>query len=108
MLPWFLLAGAIVLEVSATLSLRASDGLTNLAWVAPVALGYVGAFVLLAQVLRLGMPIGVAYAVWAAVGIAVTALAASAIFSEPLTWTMGLGIALIGLGVVLVESGSHA
>jgi small multidrug resistance pump len=108
-MPWLLLTAAIALEVAATLSLKASDGLTKLIWAFPVAIGYLGAFVLLAQVLRLGMPVGVAYAVWAAAGIILTAILGSVLFAEPLTWTMAAGIVLISLGVILVETGGgHA
>jgi small multidrug resistance pump len=106
MTAWALLVSAIVLEVGATLSLRASDGSTRWVWVAPVAVGYVGAFVLLAQVLRLGIPVGVAYAVWAASGIVLTAVLAHFFFGDPFTWVMAAGIVLIGAGVVLVECGS--
>lgn len=105
---WTMLLVAIVLEVGATLSLRASDGLKQLIWVAPIAVGYVGSFILLAQVLKLGIPVGVAYGVWSAIGVALTAVLGKAIFSDPLTAKMGIGIALIIGGVVMLESGSTA
>ncbi|WP_265444949.1 DMT family transporter [Flexivirga meconopsidis] len=105
---WLMLAGAIALEVTATLSLRASDGLTKLIWLIPIALGYGGAFVLLAQVLKQGMPVGVAYGIWSAIGVAATALLGKVIFDDPLTWRMGLGIVLVIGGVALLESSSAA
>lgn len=105
MLAWLYLSAAIVLEVTATLSLRASEGLTRWGWLFPIAIGYLGAFALLAQVLKLGIPVGVAYGVWAASGVALTALLAWLIFKEPLTWMMLLGIALIVAGVAFVELG---
>lgn len=105
MLAWLYLSAAIVLEVTATLSLRASEGLTRWGWLIPIAIGYLGAFALLAQVLKLGIPVGVAYGVWAASGVALTALLAWAIFKEPLTWMMLVGIVLIALGVAFVELG---
>jgi small multidrug resistance pump len=105
MTPWVLLAVAILMEVGATLALRASDGLTNWVWAIPVAIGYVGSLVLLALVLRLGMPVGVAYAVWAACGVVLTAVLSHFLFGEALTWVMAGGIALIGAGVALVELG---
>lgn len=101
-----MLLGAIALEVAATLSLRASDGFRQLGWLVPIVIGYGGSFVLLAQVLKLGMPVGVAYGVWSAIGVALTALFGKVIFSDPLTVKMGLGIILVIGGVVLLESGS--
>jgi small multidrug resistance pump len=105
MTVWVLLVLAIVMEVGSTLALRASDGLTNWVWTIPVAIGYVGSLILLAQVLRLGMPVGVAYAVWAACGVVLTAVLSHIFFGESLTWVMAGGIALIGAGVALVELG---
>jgi small multidrug resistance pump len=101
---WVLLAIAIVCEVGATISLKlATDGRRR--WYAPVAVGYVAAFSLLAGALALGLPIGVAYGVWAATGVALTAVLGRLLFKDPLTWTMAAGIVLIVVGVVLIELG---
>ncbi|WP_375003488.1 DMT family transporter [Aeromicrobium sp. CTD01-1L150] len=102
---WMLLAGAIVMEVIATLSLRASQDAPW--WLVAVVLGYLAAFVLLALTLREGMPVGVAYGVWAASGIALTAVLAALIFGDPFTAAIAAGIALIIGGVLLVELGSQ-
>lgn len=102
---WALLGAAIVVEVAATLSLRASQD--HSAWLVVVAAGYIGAFVLLTMVLRAGMPIGVAYGVWGALGTVGTAVLAAAIFGDPFTWPIGVGIGLIIAGVLLVEMGSR-
>ena len=101
--PW--LAGAILAEVGATLALRAATD--RPAWFALTAVGYTASFVLLAAVLRRGMAIGVAYGIWAASGVTLTALAAAALFDEALTGVMGLGFVAIVAGVLLVELGSH-
>ncbi|WP_100810132.1 DMT family transporter [Microbacterium sp. BR1] len=103
-MAWVMLAAAILLEVAATLSLKvAIDGKKR--WFIAVGVGYVSAFSLLAVSLSLGLPIGVAYGIWAATGVALTAILGRAIFREPLTWTMGAGIALIVAGVFLIELG---
>jgi len=97
---------AIVSEVAGTLALRAA--LDHRAWFLLVAAGYLAAFALLAAVLAAGLPVGVAYGIWAASGVALTAVLASFVFGDPLTLPMGLGIALVIAGVLLVELGSHA
>jgi small multidrug resistance pump len=102
---WALLAAAITIEVLATLSLRASQD--HSAWLVPVVAGYVGAFVLLTMVLRTGMPVGVAYGIWGAMGTAGTAVLAAVIFDDPFTWPIVAGIGLIIAGVLLVEFGSQ-
>jgi small multidrug resistance pump len=105
MRKWVLLSAAIATEVTGTLSLRASQD--HSAWLAVVVVGYVSSFILMAAVLRAGMPVGVAYGIWGAIGTAVTAVAASVIFGEAFTWPLAAGIALIIAGVLLVEFGSH-
>ena len=105
MRKWALLAGAISTEVVATLSLRASQD--HSAWLVLVVAGYVGSFILLTMVLRAGVPVGVAYGIWGALGTAVTAVLAAVLFGDPFTWPIVAGIVLIIAGVLLVEFGSH-
>ncbi len=105
-MTWLLLAGAIVSEVAATLSLRASEGLRKKAWIAPIAIFYAGAFGLLTLTLIQGMPVGIAYGIWAASGVALTAIGAHVFFKERLTWRMTAGIVLIAIGVFIIELGS--
>jgi len=100
---WWALAGAILIEVIATLSLRASDGFRKKAWIVPVIAGYLASFYLLWVSLSLGMPVGIAYGVWTACGVALVAIIARVLFSDPLTWVMALGIALIVAGVLTIE-----
>ena len=100
---WLVLAGAIAVEVFATLSLRASDGFRKKAWISPVVAGYLVCFYLLWLSLSLGMPVGIAYGVWTACGVALVAVIARYLFAEPLTWVMVLGIVLIIAGVLTIE-----
>jgi small multidrug resistance pump len=104
-MQYLYLMGAIVCEVAGTLCLRAAaTGRTW--WYAAVTAGYLAAFVLLLLALRKGMPLGIAYGVWAAVGVALTAVASRFLFSEPLTRRMLSGIAIIVVGVLLIEVGA--
>ncbi|GAA3705068.1 multidrug efflux SMR transporter [Zhihengliuella alba] len=105
MVKWLYLGLAILGEVTGTLALRAAvdDG----GWTALAVAGYVVAFALLGLTLRAGMPVGVAYGVWGASGVALTAVAGALLFGEALGTTAVAGLALIVVGVVLIESGSH-
>lgn len=105
MRQWLYLGGAIVSEVTAALSLKGS--LEHPALVAVVIVGYLVAFTLLSFTLKEGMPLGVAYGVWGAAGVVLTAVLSFFIFGEPLTLLMGLGIVVIVIGVFLVELGSQ-
>lgn len=103
---WTLLTGAITMEVVGTLSLRASHD--HAGWLILVVIGYVSALALLTLVLRVGVPVGVAYGIWGAAGTAATAALAAAIYDDPFTWPIVAGIGLIVAGVLLVELGSRS
>lgn len=105
MTRWIMLVSAILCEVVGSLSLKAA--LDNPAWYLVVTIGYVAAFGFLTAALRAGMGIGVAYGIWGALGVALTAVFSSLIFDEPLTVTMMVGLVLIMGGVLLVEFGSQ-
>lgn len=105
MSKWTMLAVAILTEVAATLALRAA--LDHTAWFVVVAAGYLAAFALLGAILAAGMPVGVAYGIWSATGVALTAVLAALVFGDPFTLRIGAGIALVIGGVLLVELGSH-
>ena len=105
MKKWWLLVGAIVTEVTGTLALA---GAADHLWLYAVTLVGEGAsFYLLVKVLQAGMPLGVAYGVWSALGVAATAVLSAVVFGERFTAVMVLGLALIVGGVVLIEVGSH-
>ncbi|NMO01803.1 QacE family quaternary ammonium compound efflux SMR transporter [Gordonia sp. TBRC 11910] len=104
-MAYLFLACAIASELIATLALRvAATGRPS--FYAIVTLGYLGGFAGLLIALRQGIPLGVAYGVWTAAGVALTAVASRILFDEPLTRRMIGGIALIAAGVLLVELGA--
>jgi small multidrug resistance pump len=104
-MKWILLAGAIISEVTASLSLKAA--LDHPAFFIVVVLGYTASFGFLAAVLRKGLGLGVAYGIWAALGVTLTVLLAALIFGETLTPVMLVGVAMVIGGVLCVELGSH-
>jgi small multidrug resistance pump len=109
MSSWLFLAGAIASEVTATLCLRASDGFARLGFTAVVVVGYVASFWCLAQSLQRGMALGVAYGVWSGIGVATVAVLGKVFFDDGLSPTALAGIALIIVGVIVVQlGGTHA
>lgn len=102
---WLLLLVAIACEVTASLSLKGALDRPGL--YAVVVVGYLASFVLLDAVLRRGLPLGVAYGVWGALGVAATAVMSALVFDEPISALMGAGIVLVIGGVLVVELGSH-
>jgi small multidrug resistance pump len=96
---------AIASEVLATLALKAVSA-SHRAWLIVVVLFYPTSFVMLAFALREGMTIGIAYGIWTACGLALTSIFGLLIFKEKLHRVTYLGIAIIAIGVFLVESGA--
>ncbi|XID75939.1 DMT family transporter [Alkanindiges sp. WGS2144] len=102
----FYLALAIALEIAGTLCLRLSDGFSKWPYVLGVAIGYGLAFWLLSLSLKLGLPLGMAYAIWSGLGTAIIALIGLYLFKEPLFLMQWFGIGFIILGVLLLNLGS--
>ncbi|ROQ41336.1 small multidrug resistance pump [Frondihabitans sp. PhB188] len=103
---YLFLALAIVSEVVATTFLRVVS-FPNAPWwpYIVVVVGYVASFFFLSQTLRADVPLGVAYAVWAGVGVVLVAAISWLVFHEPLTLTQIGGIVLVIAGVGLLELG---
>lgn len=99
------LALAIVFEVGGTICLRLSHGFSKWPYVLGIYMGYSLAFWLLSLSLKLGMPLGMAYAIWSGLGTAIIAIIGVYLFKEPLFLIQWCGIALIMGGVVLLNLG---
>ncbi|MFE3029108.1 DMT family transporter [Nocardia tengchongensis] len=103
---WILLGAAILAEVAATTSLQVSDGLSRVWPTVVVVVGYSAAFILLSQVLKRGMNLGVAYSVWVAVGVALVALIGAMFLGGGFTWIQVCGLVLVTAGVVVIKLGA--
>lgn len=99
---WLFLLAAIISEVTATSSLKASAGFTKLAPSIVVVAGYALSFYFLSLVLK-AIPIGIAYAVWAGLGIVLLALVGWLVFCQVLDTPALLGMALILSGVIIMN-----
>ena len=103
LLAWVLLGAAIATEVVGTLALRGSHGFTQLVPSIITVIGYVASFILLAIVLK-SLPVGIVYAIWSAIGIALVAIFGKLIFDDPVPPLAIAGMVLIVGGVVLVSA----
>jgi multidrug transporter EmrE-like cation transporter len=103
-MPYVLLAVAIIGEVFGTACMKLSDGFKNKLPVIGLVIGYLVAFGLIG-IAVVDIPLGVAYGIWAGAGTALTALVGALVWKEGLGWKKVAGIALIIVGVVLLEIG---
>ncbi|MFO7648776.1 multidrug efflux SMR transporter [Halomonas sp. 3H] len=101
-MPFVYLALAIVAEVVGTTALKATDGFTRLWPSVLVAVSYLLAFYLLSLVLR-SIPVGIAYAVWAGLGIVLVAAVGVVVYGQRPDLPALLGMAMIIGGVVVIQ-----
>lgn len=99
---WSLLAVAILAEVVGTSFLKSAEGFTRLWPSLMVVASYLVAFYFLGLTLRT-LPVGIAYAVWAGVGVALIAVIGWLVLGQRLDAAAIIGIALIVAGVVVLN-----
>ena len=101
-MQWAYLAIAILSEDIATSALKAAQGFTR--WVPSllVIVGYGSAFFFLSLTLRT-IPLGVCYAIWSGVGVALVTLVGWALYHQSLDLAAFIGIGLIVSGVLVLN-----
>ncbi len=106
---WLFLAIAIVGEVVATSALKSSEGFTRLMPSLIVLAGYSAAFYFLSLALK-SIPVGIAYAVWAGLGIVLVAAIAWLFHGQKLdSWALvGMGLIISGVAVLNLLSKTSA
>ncbi len=93
---------AIVAEVIATSALKASEEFSKLVPSILVVVGYGAAFYFLALVLKT-IPVGIAYAIWAGIGIVLIAIVGAVMFEQIPDVPAIVGMVLIISGVVVIN-----
>jgi len=101
-MKWIFLSIAILAEVIATMSLKHSDGFKNLVPSIIVVVGYGVAFYFLSLVLK-SVSIGIAYAIWAGMGIVLVSIFGYFVFKQTLDIPAIIGLSLIIIGVVVIN-----
>ena len=96
------LAIAIIAEVIATSSLKASAEFSRLWPSLLVVLGYATAFYCMTLALR-AIPLGITYAIWSGLGIVRITLVGVVVYDEKLDVPAAIGMGLIITGVVVIN-----
>ncbi len=99
---WIFLFIAIVAEVTATSALKAADSFRNFLPSLVVVVGYSVAFFFLSLTLK-NIPVGVAYAIWSGVGIALISLIGFIWYKQTLNYPTILGIIFIIIGIIIIN-----
>lgn len=101
-MSYLILFIAIVAEVVATSSLKASEGFTKLIPSLVVIAGYSTAFYCLSLTLKT-MAIGIVYAIWSGAGVVLVTFIGKVFFHEQLDFAAQVGIGLIVVGVLVIN-----
>ena len=101
-IQYVFLAAAIISEVIGTSALAASDQFSKLIPSVIVVIAYGLAFYFLGLTLKF-MPVGIVYAIWAGLGIALIALVGWVLFGQTLDLAAIAGITMIVAGVVVIN-----
>ncbi|MCH2140494.1 MAG: multidrug efflux SMR transporter [Phycisphaerales bacterium] len=104
MIGWIYLALAIAFEVAAATCMKMSDSLTKLWPSVLMAIFYILCFLAMIKSLEY-LQIGVVYAIWAGLGTAAIAIIGVMLFNDTMPWIKIGGIALIIMGVAMVNLG---
>ena len=100
---YLFLVGAIFFEVAGTMLLPISQNFTKVIPTVALSIFYLSAFYLLTFVVK-KLPIAVVYATWSGLGIFTIAIFGYIFFKQTLAWQAILGLFLIVIGVILVNS----
>ncbi|MBU2959058.1 SMR family transporter [Paracoccus sp. 1_MG-2023] len=101
-LPYLALGAAIVLEVIGTSLLQKSEQFSRILPTMGMAVCYLISFYLLSVSLKV-LPLGVAYAIWSALGVALVAMIGLLVFGQRLDLPAILGLGLIVAGVIVIN-----
>ena len=101
-MQWLYLGIAIVSEVIATSALKAAERFTQPIPSIIVVAGYAAAFYFLSLTLRT-IPIGVTYAIWSGVGLALISIVGWVVYHQTLDTASLIGIGLIVSGVMVIH-----
>jgi small multidrug resistance pump len=93
---------AIAAEVVGTMALKASEGFSKLAPSLLVVAGYGLSFYLFSLVIK-SMAVGIAYAIWAGLGILLVTVAGAVLYRQVPDVPAVVGTLLIVAGVVVIQ-----
>jgi small multidrug resistance pump len=99
---WLALAIAIVAEVIATSTMKATNEFTRFWPSLVVVLGYGTGFYFMTISMRV-LPIGIMYALWSGVGILVVSIMGWVIYRQALDIPAIIGMSFIVVGVVVIN-----
>ena len=100
---YLILTIAIFCEVGGTMLLPVSQNFTKIVPTTTLAVLYLSSFYLITFVVD-KIPIAIVYATWSGLGVFTVAILGYFFFKQSLSWQAVLGMFLIVIGVILINS----
>ena len=100
---YLILTVAIFFEVGGTMLLPVSQNFTKMVPTTILAVLYLSSFYLITFVVD-KIPIAIVYATWSGLGVFTVAILGYFFFKQSLSWQAVLGMFLIVIGVILINS----
>ena len=101
-MKYIFLGAAICLEVLGTSFLSKSENFTKLIPSLITVVSFTACFYLFSHAIK-SIPLGIAYAIWAGLGIVLTAIVSVVIFKQKLDIAAIIGMLFIVAGVVIIN-----
>lgn len=93
---------AIICEVAWATALKSTEQFTKLIPTVITVVTYIGALVFLSLAVKT-LPVGIAYAIWAGVGMVFIAILGVVIYKQHLDWPAIIGLTMILAGVIIIN-----
>jgi small multidrug resistance pump len=107
-MTYAILAVAIVIELVATSLIKSTEGFTRLWPTVICLLCYAASFYALSQAIHRGMQVGVAYALWGAIGTTLIVIIGATFLGDTISALKVVGIGLVIGGVITLNlAGAH-
>lgn len=102
-MAWWWLFAAVLMQWVQVGAIRASDGLRRPGWAALTFVAMISSVGCVSVALSLGLTVALAYGIWTGAGVALAAVTGAVVFGDRLDRRQTAGLALVLVGVALLQ-----
>lgn len=102
-MEWWWLLAAVLLQWVQVVAIRASHGLRSPGWAALTFVAMIASVGCVSVALSLGLTLALAYGIWTGAGVSLAAITGAVVFGDTLDRRQTFGLALVLVGVALLQ-----